>query len=274
MFVSFLVAFIRTSFIKKFPSLIRVCATTVRRANTNADIRDVFVDIDSASFAPEHGRDNVHFQGLKHFPWRDARARGGSEKGEGERGSGRRECIFYKAASRFEARRPTDRPFSCLRRARSECGGETIVREGREGSKNIGEARCTERREESFVSPPLSLSLRFGGRGWKVGWRGRLCRRERWYVRRIASVFSAPRRFGLPSKGCSAAPPPSTSPFFSSSPSLSDQASSSVSLSPSPRVSCTLSRRRYPPFRASVSFIGLRRPLSRSPGSCHWRQQS
>lgn len=128
-----------------------------------------------------------------------------------------------------------------------------------------------------------------GGReGKDEGEGGR--RRERWYVRRIASAFWVPRRFGLPSKGLCRAVPRHTASLTFFPPFVRRRhpfLPRRLSISNRPRVSRSPSwrrrrrrRRRYLQFRASVSFVGLT-TLSRSPGSCrpflsrsHWRQQS
>lgn len=82
------------------------------------------------SLAPKRGRDIVHFQGLKHFPRRDARAKGGGE-GDGEG--------LAQGASAFFRRPPVvsryvDRPFSCLRRGGDE-GDEAECPKGARGMR-------------------------------------------------------------------------------------------------------------------------------------------
>lgn len=66
---------------------------------------------------PRPGRDIVHFQGLKHFPRRDARAtRGGGGKG-GEGLAGGASAFFRRPPV---VPRCVDRPFSCLRHGGDE----------------------------------------------------------------------------------------------------------------------------------------------------------
>lgn len=160
--------------------------------------------------------------------------------------------------------------------------------EGWEGNENTD--RWGKVYRERCEEPSIRPSIRLFALLWK-GLKGRVederaegegegregRRRERWYVRRIASAFWAPRRFGLPSKSLVPSRRPRVSPLF-----FHLRPASSVSLSPfsisrHPCVSRSLSRRRwrrYLPFRASVSFIGPP-TLSRSPRRLsHWRQQS
>lgn len=238
-------------------------------AYTNAarSICDICVDIDSASLAPKRGRDIVHFQGLKHFPRRDARATDGDGKDVESLAEGA--SAFFKRPPHSEVRRPT----VFMSEKGDEEGGEKCVREEREkweGNENtdrwgkVYRERCEEGPSRSF-HPSLPSSVEGVERpdgGWEgEGEGGR--RRERWYVRRIASAFWAPRRFGLPSKR---SVPPCRPRLVSFFPPLPDRRRPFLSrrlfylrAAPLflPRFPLPLSRRRWRRYLPRVSCLGF-----------------